>query len=125
VRRERREHDDAAGAHRRRDGVVGVLEALVAERRDEAMRERALAVQAGHHPRAAALLGRVGQRQPARQVLLRLDVGVAIVLVPREAARLLGLLVDRLVPVEVHVVADQVVADAGDRRVRGEASQHR
>ena len=51
--------------------------------------------------------GRVGERDPQREVLLRLDERVPVVLVPREATRLLGLLVDRLVPVEAHVGPDR------------------
>src|SRR5581483_337914 len=39
-----------------------------------------------------------------------------VVLVPREAAWLLRLLVDRLVPVEVDVVSDEVVAEVGEER---------
>ena len=79
------------------------------------------AVQPGEHPRAAVLDGGVGERDPAREVLLRLDERVAVVLVPREPARLLGLLVDGLVPVEVHVGTEEVVAEADEAGVAGEA----
>ena len=59
-------------------------------------------------------IGGVGERDPAREVLLRLDERVAVVLVPREPARLLGLLVDGLVPVHVHVGADEVGAEVDE-----------
>ncbi len=61
------------------------------------------AVRTGYDPGAAGIDGGVGERDPAREVLLRLDERVAVVLVPREATRLLGLLVDELVPVEPDV----------------------
>ena len=101
----------------------GLGEALPAERLDVAVRERATAMETGSDLRTAVRVRRVAEREPDRQVLLRLDVGVAVVLVPREAARLLGLLVDGLVPVEVHVRADEVRAEVDEGRMatqRGE-----
>ena len=77
-------------------------------------------MQAGDHLRASVVDGGIGERHPAGEVLLRFDEGVAVVLMPRESARLLGLLVDGLVPVEAHVGADQVVAQIGEHRVPGE-----
>ena len=59
----------------------------------------------------AAVEGRVRQGDPTGEVLLRLHEGVAVVLMPGEAARLLRALVDGLVPVEVDVGADQVASD--------------
>src|SRR5437870_2917641 len=73
-------------------------------------------VQSGRHAGAAVVEGGVGERQPHGEVLLGLDVGVAVVLVPRYSAGLLGLLVDGLVPVEVDVGTDQVGAQVGERR---------
>ena len=73
--------------------------------------------------RAAVRLGGVGERQPDRQVLLRLDERVPVVLVPWEPARLLGLLVDGLVPVEVDVRPEQVGAQIDDRGRTGERTQ--
>jgi hypothetical protein len=52
--------------------------------------------------------------------VLRLDEPVAGVLVPRESARLVGLLVHRLVPVEVDVGPDQIVAEPDECRVLGQ-----
>ena len=66
--------------------------------------------------------GGVGERDPARQVLLGLDERVAVVLVPREPAGLLRLLVHGLVPVEVDVGADEVGAEADEGRVLGDAA---
>ena len=66
---------------------------------------------------------RVGERDPAREVLLGLDERVAVVLVPRETARLLGLLVHRLIPVQADVGPDQIGADPHDRRVPAERAQ--
>ena len=107
-------------AHRRRHRRRALLEALPAERVDVVVGEGAVAVAAGRHLRAAVLLGGVGEREPHREVLLRLDVRVAVVLVPRHPARLLGLLVDGLVPVQAHVGTDQVGAQAEHRRVGAE-----
>ena len=79
-----------------------------------------MTVGAGRHLGAAVLLGGVGERQPHGEVLLRLDVRVAVVLVPRDPPRLLGLLVHGLVPVEPHVGADEVGAEPEDRGVGAE-----
>ena len=54
---------------------------------ESSWRERALSVQARRDPRAAVGLGGVGERNPAGQILLRLEVGVAVVLVPGELRR--------------------------------------
>ncbi len=87
------------------------------------MAQGAEAVEARHHPRAAVLDGGVVQRDPDGEVLLRLGERVAVVLVPWEAARLLGLLVDGLVPVEAHVRPHQVGAQRAEGREGGEAAQ--
>ena len=86
------------------------------------MCQRSATGRAGHHPRTAVLLVGVGQRHPAGQVLLRIDEGVAVVLVPGELlwARLL---VDRLVPVEPHVGADQVVGQVAEDGPRAELAE--
>ena len=120
VGRERREHHRAAGRHRRRHRRRALGEALPAERVDVVVRERAEPVAAGRHLGAAVVERGVGEREPHGEVLLRLDVGVAVVLVPRHPARLLGLLVDGLVPVEAHVGADEVGAQAEDGGVAAE-----
>ena len=86
--------------------------------------ERAALVHAGRDPWATVLLVDIDQRYPEREILLRLDEGVAIVLVPGKFLFLARLLVDRLVPIEPHVVADQVVADVLDLRMRREGAQY-
>ena len=68
---------------RHRDRAGWIVEALVADGR-RPVRQRAVAVHAGDHPRAAVVEGGVGQRDPAGEVGLGLDVGVAVVLVPGE-----------------------------------------
>src|SRR5258708_6219964 len=75
------------------------LDALEPDRR-QPVRQRPALVQFGRDPRAAVLVIDVDQRNPQRQALLRLDEGVAVVLVPGELLRLARLLVDRLVPIE-------------------------
>ena len=114
-----------AGAHRRRDRDRRLGEALPAERLDVGVCERADAVQPGRHAgqplSSVASVSAIQQRE----VLLRLDERVAVVLVPREPARLLGLLVHGLVPVEVDVGADDVSAQAEQGRVASEVGQER
>ena len=78
-----------------------------------------------HHGDAAVVVVRVVDRDPARQVRLRLDVRVAVVLVPEDGRGAVGLLVDRLVPVEAHVGPDQVARDAGELRSGDELAQVR
>src|SRR5215831_10708288 len=75
-------------------------------------------------PRASVPFGRIGQRDPTGQIGLRLDIGVAIVLMPRERLLVLGLFVDRLVPVKAHVGTDQIVAQVRENRCRRELAQH-
>ncbi len=117
VRGERREHHRAAGGDRRLGRLGALGQALPAEWVDVVMGEGALAVGAGGHLGTAVLERGVGEGEPHGEVLLRLDVGVPVVLVPRHAARLLGLLVDGLIPVEAHVGTDEVGAEAEHRRV--------
>ena len=99
-----------------------ILEDLPTERIDEVVSERAEPMKAGHDVRTAVLFGRVGQCDPTRQVLLRFDEVVAVVLMPREAPGFLGLLVHGLVVVEPHVRPDEVLAQIGEHLVCGEAS---
>ncbi len=75
---------------------------------------------AGHHPRAAALLGGVGERDPAGEIALRLDEVVAVVLVPGKGSFGARLLVDRLVPVEAHVGTEQVAPEVLEHRAGAE-----
>ena len=83
--RERREDDGAAGRHLGdRHRVRRVLDALPADGVDPPVQQRAAAVHAGEHLRAAVGDRGVGQRDPAREVVLGLDERVAGVLVPRE-----------------------------------------
>ena len=86
--------------------------------------ERAVAVRARHHDDAAVLGRRVGERDPAREVRLRLDERVAVVLVPQHRLGRVRLLVDGLLPVEPHVGTDEVAAQPGEQRVRAEVAQH-
>src|SRR5208282_3766474 len=105
------EHHDTAGArlHRRGFGAVVLLAAYVTELA-QAMRERAAQMSRRNYPRASVFDRRVGERDPAGQVRLRLDIGVAVVLMPRERLGVFGLLVDRLVPVEPDVGTNQIAA---------------
>ena len=80
-------------------------------------------VHARHHRDAAVVGRRVGDRDPAREVRLRLDVGVAVVLVPQHRFGAVRLLVDRLVPVEAHVGADQIARQAGEHRIARRSSR--
>src|SRR5215475_14296391 len=78
---------------------------------------------ARHDPRTPVVHRDVGQGYPAGEVLLRLDVRVAVVLVPGKALRLLGLLVDRLVPVEPYVRPDQIVPEIPEGPPAAERAQ--
>ncbi len=89
-----------------------VAEAFEPERLDVRVRKRSQAMHTRCDNGTAVGFGGVGEREPDRQVLLRLDERVAVVLMPREPPRLLGLLVDGLIPVEVDVGAEQIRAPA-------------
>ena len=111
MRRQRGEHHDTAGARLRPASPRARLPRGIRKPSLlSAMRQRAAQMPARNHPRASVVDRRVGERDPAGQVGLRLDVGVAVVLMPRERLRVLGLLVHRLIPVQPHVGTDQIVA---------------
>src|SRR5262249_48016781 len=78
---------------------------------------------AGYYPRASVAFRRIGQRDPTGQVRLRLDIRVTVVLMPRERLSILGLFVDRLVPIQAHVGTDEVVAQVGEHRRRRKLAQ--
>ena len=111
MRCERREHHDAAGRGLYWNGVVERIEARQSEWANR-MLERADAVDSGGYPRTTVVEGGIGEGHPAGEVLLGLDVCVAVVLVPRKVAVWLGLFVDGLVPVHAHVVADEIAGHA-------------
>ncbi len=58
---------------------------------------------------------RIGARHPAGEVLLGLDKGVPVILVPRKLAKGFGLLVHRLVPIHAHVVTDEIPGNTEQR----------
>src|SRR5512135_662448 len=88
------------------------------------MRQRPAQVPTRNHPRTTVVERRVVESDPARQVRLRLDVGVAVVLMPRERLGIFGLLVHGLIPVEAHVGADEVVAEILKHAAGGELAQY-
>jgi hypothetical protein len=79
-------------------------------------------MQARHHPHAAVVECRVDQRDPTGEVVLGLDVGVPVVLVPRDGLVVVRQLVDRLVPVETRPRADQIVAEIDEHGIGAESS---
>ena len=124
MRRERREHHDAPGADGKPVPLRLVAEALEADRCVH-VAQGALAVDAGHHAHAAVLGRGVGERDPTREVGLRLDVGVPVVLVPQHGLGRLRLLVHGLFPVEPSVGTDEITAEAGEQRLAAELVQVR
>ena len=117
VRRERRKNHDVTGPGRNGDRSIGVCAEAHESEIALVMGQGSTAVAAGDDPWATIALIRVGEGDPAREVLLWLDVGVPVVLVPWEGRFRSGLLVDRLIPVEPHVGSDQVGGEiAEDRR---------
>src|SRR5260370_28249255 len=88
------------------------------------MRERPAQMSARNHPRTTVVNGRVVESDPAGEVRLRLDVGVAVVLMPGERLGILGLLVHRLIPVEAHVGPDEIVAEILKDATRRELAQY-
>src|SRR5205823_6944085 len=120
--RERREHDDASRPHRNWNRTVRVPRALEADGR-ASVGERARTVEAGEYPDAAVVERGVGDRDPAREVGLRFDVRVAVVLVPEDRLRPVRLLVDGLVPVQPDIGPDEVVAQTSEQRRRTERTQ--
>ncbi|CAB4799273.1 unannotated protein [freshwater metagenome] len=88
------------------------------------MLKRADSVDSGGYPRTTVVDGGIGERHPAGEVLLGLDVRVAVVLMPRKVAHWLWLFVDGLIPVHAHVVADEIAGDAEQRIVPRELAAH-
>src|SRR5260370_14836358 len=124
MRHQRGKYHDAPLAHRycERLGTV-LLAAHVTELRP-AMRKRPAQMPARNHPRTTVVNDRVVESDPTGEVLLRLDKGVAIVLMPRERLRIFGLLVHRLIPVKPDVGADQIVAEVLKNAARRKLAQH-
>ncbi len=124
MRHQRGKYNDAplADWNCKRFGPV-LLAAHVSELR-QAMRKRAAQMPAGNYPGTTVINGRVVKRDPAGEVRLRLDVGVAVILMPREWLGILGLLVHRLIPVEAHVGSDEIVAEILKDATRRELAQH-
>ena len=108
--------------HGDRYRALGVLRALESDRRG-AVGDGARTVHAGEHPHAAVVERGVRDRDPARQIRLRLDVRVAVVLVPEHRFGAVRLLVDGLVPVQADIRPDEVVAQVGEQRRRAERAQ--
>src|SRR5271170_4787218 len=109
MRRQRREHDDAAGAHRNRRRVGAVVLTANVASLAPTMLQSSAQVPAWNDPRTSVLEGGIGERDPAGEVRLRLDEGVAVILMPRKMLRVLGLFVNRLIPIETHVGSDEIV----------------
>ena len=123
MRRETGKHGDGTRVELYRHRAFHVLQATVAQRR-AVMCQRALSVQAGNDPGTAVVEGRISQRDPAGQVLLRFDVGVAVVLMPGKLPIRPRLLVHRLVPVQPYVRTNQVVHKIAKYAMRRELAQH-
>ena len=64
----------------------------------------------------------VGDRDPTSQIRLRLDVRIAVVLVPQHRFGAIGLLVDGLIPIEAHVGPDEITRDRGEQGMGGETA---
>ena len=93
------------------------------------MGKRALQVLSRRNPRAAVFWRRVNQRYPTSQVLLWLNKGVAVVLMPRKFLTGTGTLIDQLIPIQSGARPDQVVTEFGKNgvlceRFHDRASQH-
>ena len=84
------------------------------------MGQRAVAVHPGHHCDTPVLGSRVGHREPAREVCLRLGVRVSVVLMPQHRFGAVRLLEHRLIPVEAYVGTDEITRDAGEDLVGDE-----
>ena len=74
------------------------------------MEERSTSMKSGSDDRATVVSIRIGHRHPTSQVLLGLDEGVAVVLMPREGRLGSRLLVYGLIPVEPNIRAQKVEA---------------
>src|ERR1700722_17484266 len=117
-------YHDAPLAHRNCECVgTGLLAAYVTELR-QAMRKRPAQMPARNNPWTTVVNRRVVESDPTGQVRLRLDVGVAIVLMPRERLRVFGLLVHRLIPVKPDVRPDQIVTEVLENAARRKLAQH-
>src|SRR5262249_36219679 len=123
MRHQRREHHRTSGAHRRGNSLRPVLVAADPTKLGQVMLQGTTQMPARYYPRAAVAFRCIGQGDPTGQIRLRLDIGVAIVLMPRERLLVLGLFVDRLVPVEAHVGTNQVVAQVRENWCRRKLAQ--
>ena len=81
-------------------------------------------MQARNYPGTPVVEGRIGERDPTGQVLLRFDVGVAVVLMPGKLSIRPRLFVHRLVPIEPYVRTDQVVYKIAKYGMCRELAQH-
>ena len=106
------EENTTAPPARYRSGFGGfkLLEALKTKRIDVAVGQRARAMNPGGNPRATVVDRGVVERHPDCEVLLGFDIGVAVVLMPREPSGFCGLLVNGLIPVQIDIWTDEVDA---------------
>ena len=105
--------------------VLDVAPALEADRRGS-VRKGAIPVRAGHHGDATVVERGVGDRDPAGQVRLGLDERIAVVLMPEDRLGRVGLLVDRLIPIEAHVGTEEIApipASGGRAHTRRRTSE--
>ncbi len=96
MRHQRGKDDDTSCADWNRQRLTAVVLAAYVAKLGLAMRQCSAQMASRNYPRTSVVNGRVGQREPARQVCLRFDVGVAVVLMPRERFWIFRFFVDRL-----------------------------
>src|SRR5262249_36148629 len=81
------------------------------------------AMYARNHPWTAVDLRRIVESDPAGQIALRLEIRVAVILMPWERLRLLELLVHSLIPVETNVGAEQIGGNVAEHGTSAERTQ--
>ena len=124
VWRQRRKHDDVANFCGNCNSVVCCAGALPAET-SHVVLESSEFVQSRHNPRTAILLCGVNQRDPAGQILLRLDIRVTVVLMPWKLFGITWLLVNGLIPIHPGGWANDISAQFLKYRVHAEVLQER
>ena len=88
------------------------------------MMQRAQSMQPRRDPWATIGLGRIGQRDPTGQIVLRLNKCVAVVLMPWKLFCHARFFIDALIPIQPYVRADEVRTQIREQRMATQLREH-
>ena len=86
------------------------------------MMQGAIEVLTWCNPWTTVIYRRVGQRNPTGQILLRLNIVIAVILMPRKILLRAGSLIYQLIPVQTYLRADEIQRQRLHHRVPRKAS---